>query len=312
MLAVYADPTLSAYGFGADHPFGNDRLGAFWTEALRRGIDKRVALPPARDATDSELLRFHDADFLKRMRSMSDIGFGYLDCGDTPAQQGIFDAARRVAGTSLDAVETVMRGKHPRAFLPIAGLHHGRRQAAAGFCVVNDCGIVIETLKHQYGLTRIAYIDIDAHHGDGVYYEFESDPAVIVADIHEDGRFLYPGTGDNDERGSGEAMGCKLNLPMAPGSDDRAFDQAWPRVIEHLESFRPEFIILQAGADSIRGDPLTHLEFTPRAHREACASLCRLAKRFADGRIVVMGGGGYNRDNIAQTWCEVIEALLEE
>ncbi len=309
VLTLAADPVLAEYGFGESHPFGNDRLAAFWREAVNRGIDRRTRALASRLADDVELQRFHDRTYLERTRSLSDIGFGYLDHGDTPARKGIFEAARRVAGTTLDAVEAVMTGSEPRAFLPIAGLHHGRRGATAGFCVLNDCGIAIETLRQVHGLSRIAYVDIDAHHGDGVYYDFEDDPAVIVADIHEDGRFLYPGTGDADERGRDRGEGTKLNLPMAPGSDDDDFLRAWPAVLEHLEAFRPQFVLLQAGADSIRGDPLTHLEFTPAAHRHAATTLRSLADRHADGRLLVMGGGGYDLGNIARTWCEVIEAL---
>ncbi len=310
MLMLGADPLLAEYGFGESHPFGNDRLSAFWRETLLRGLDKRTRMTDSRLAEDAELLRFHDRAFLDRMRSLSEVGFGYLDHGDTPARRGIFEAARRVSGTTLAAVEAIMTSSEPRAFLPIAGLHHGRRSAAAGFCVLNDCGVAVETLKQEYGVERIAYVDIDAHHGDGVYYDFENDPMLAVADIHEDGRFLYPGTGDADERGLGVAEGTKLNVPMPPGSDDDAFMKAWPAVLEHLEAFRPQFILLQAGADSIRGDPLTHLEFTPAAHRHAAKSLRSLADRHADGRLLVMGGGGYDRTNIALTWCEVVEALL--
>ena len=310
MLTLAADPALAEYGFGESHPFGNDRLAAFWREAVKRGIDRRTRALGSRLADDAELRRFHDVTYLERTRSLSEIGFGFLDHGDTPARKGIFDAARRVAGTTLDAVQCIMASNEPRAFLPIAGLHHGRRGATAGFCVLNDCGIAIETLKQVHGISRIAYVDIDAHHGDGVYYDFEDDPAVIVADIHEDGRFLYPGTGDAHERGRGRGEGFKLNVPMAPGSNDEDFMSAWPKVLEHLDDFRPEFVLFQAGADSIRGDPLTHLEFTPAAHRHAATTLRSLADRHADGRLLVMGGGGYDLDNIALTWSEVIEALI--
>lgn len=312
MLTLAADPSLAEYGFGESHPFGNDRLPAFWAEALRRGIDRRVIVPEARLATEEELLRFHDFAYIERARFLSEVGIGYFDGGDTPARKGILEAASRVAGAALDAVDAIMSGGGPRAFLPIGGLHHGRRDSASGFCVLNDCGIVIETLKQVHGLERIAYVDIDAHHGDGVFYEFEDDPAVIFADIHEDGHYLFPGTGFADERGRGDAAGTKLNIPMPPGADSGNFLDAWPAVEAHLERFQPEFILLQAGADSIRGDPLTHLQFTPSCHRHAAGSLRELADRFCDGRLLAMGGGGYSLANLATTWCEVVEALLED
>ena len=126
----------------------------------------------------------------------------------------------------------------------------------------NDCGVAVEMLRRNHGLKRIAYVDIDAHHGDGVFYGFESDPDLIFADIHEDGRYLYPGTGSADEIGRGAAAGTKLNMPVPPGADDAVFDAEWPRVLAHLRKYEPEFILLQSGADSVEGDPITHMRFT--------------------------------------------------
>jgi len=177
--------------------------------------------------------------------------------------------------------------------------------------VFNDIGCAIETLRVVHGVQRIAYVDIDAHHGDGVYYAFVDDPDLIFADLHEDGRFLYPGSGDAGESGSGAALGTKLNIPMPPGADDAAFLRVWPRVEEFVRAGRPEIILLQAGADSIGGDPLTHLQYTPAAHAHATRRLCALADELCRGRIVATGGGGYNRANLAAAWCAVVETLLD-
>ncbi|HEY2036452.1 MAG TPA: hypothetical protein VGG96_05525, partial [Steroidobacteraceae bacterium] len=167
----------------------------------------------------------------------------------------------------------------------------------------------IELLRSRFGLRRVAYIDIDAHHGDGVFYAFESDADVIFADLHEDGRYLYPGTGATEETGRGAAQGTKLNLPLPPGADDSVFSDEWPRVIAHLERFAPEFIILQCGADSIEGDPLTHLRLTPRSHARAASDLAALAARHCHGRVLALGGGGYDRGNLANAWNAVVESL---
>jgi acetoin utilization protein AcuC len=214
-------------------------------------------------------------------------------------------------GAALVATEALMSGQARRAFVPIAGLHHAGRGHAAGFCVFNDCGVVIEQLKQAHGLERIAYVDIDAHHGDGVFYAFEDDPAVIFADLHEDGRFLYPGTGAATETGTGAGAGFKLNIPLTPGSGDDAFRAAWPAVEAHLERHRPQFVLFQCGADSLGGDPITHLELTEESHAHAARQLCRIADRHAGGRILGLGGGGYNRRNIARAWTRVVQAFVE-
>ncbi len=250
--------------------------------------------------TEKDLALFHTADYIARVKHQSLTGEGYLDYGDTPAFPGVFEAASVVVGSVLDGLKKILAGDCRRVFVPIAGLHHARRDSAAGFCVFNDIGVLIEALRKRHGIRRVAYVDIDAHHGDGVFYSFEDDPDLIFADIHEDGRYLYPGTGAATETGKGKAKGTKLNIPMEPGADDAAFHRVWPQVEEFVRAGKPEFIILQAGADSIAGDPITHMQFTPAAHAHATARLCVLADEFCQGRIIALGGGGYDRPNLAR------------
>ena len=145
-----------------------------------------------------------------------------------------------------------------------------------------------------------------------MYYGFEDDPGVIFADIHESGETLYPGTGSLDEQGRGAAAGTKLNIPLPAGSGDAEFRGVWPLVVKHLERHTPEFLILQCGADSIAGDPLTNLQFSPAAHALAARELCALADALGHGRLLALGGGGYDRGNLARTWAGVLEALLEQ
>ena len=309
-VGVCSDPAQAHYGFGEGHPFGHDRFSAFWRESVARGFDKRVHAIPVKAAQRADLEMFHSRDFLGFAEEASHRGDGYMDEGDTPAQQGIYDAACEVVGATLNAVEGVMSGEWRRGFVPIAGLHHAARAHAAGFCVLDDIGVAVEALRRRHGLARIAYVDIDAHHGDGVFYSFESDPHLIFADLHEDGRFLYPGTGAESETGLAQAKGSKLNLPLLPGAGDTEFHAAWERVEAHLKAHRPEFILFQCGADSIAGDPITHLRFTPAAHAHAARRLCVLAEGLCGGRIVGMGGGGYNRQNIALGWNGVLESFL--
>jgi acetoin utilization protein AcuC len=309
-VLVIAGEKLARYGFGEGHPFGTDRHGAFYREFEARGLDRRTEVQETRAATDQELLAFHTAEHIELVRGRSGTGQGYLDGGDTPAYRGVFEAASYVVGGTVKAAEAIMAGQARRGFVPIAGLHHAARGNAAGFCVFNDCGVAIELLRSRHGLSRIAYVDIDAHHGDGVFYAFESDPAVIFADLHEDGQFLYPGTGAAHETGRGAAVGTKLNLPLAPGADDAAFAAEWPKVLAHLEDYAPEFILLQCGADSVAGDPIAHLRFSPQAHGRAARDLTGLAERLGHGRVLATGGGGYHRGNLAQAWNAVVEGLI--
>ncbi len=310
-VSLYVGEALGKYGFPNGHPWGPDRQDAFWKETLKQGLDKEAQLAAPRMATRAEIELFHKVDYVARVNDLSEIGHGDIDLGDTPAFPGVYDAAAAVVGAALDGMARIMSGECQRTFQPIGGLHHARRGAGAGFFVFNDCGVVIDALRANYGLKRIAYVDIDVHHGDGLYYPFESDMGVIIADIHEDGRFLYPGTGDAEERGKGKAAGTKLNIPMQPGAGDAEFIAEWERVAEFLRAHRPEFIIFQCGADSLAGDPLAHLKYSPVAHAHAARSLCQLANETAEGRIMGFGGGGYNRGNLGLAWNAVLREFIK-
>jgi acetoin utilization protein AcuC len=311
-VAVYVGQALAAYGFGEGHPFGPDRMDAFWKRMQDTGLDQCVRVCQPVSAREQEILSFHTRDYLRRVKLQSQTGVGYLDAGDTPAFTGMLEAASVVVGTVLDALNRIMSGEFSQAFVPIAGLHHARRDDAAGFCIFNDCGIAIETLRDRYAVERIAYVDIDAHHGDGVFYAFEDDPDVTIVDLHEDGRFLYPGTGSARESGVGEAKGTKLNIPMPPEASDQTFFKVWQIAERFLDKAKPQFVILQCGADSLAGDPITHLCYSEKVHRHVAERLKILADRHCDGKLLALGGGGYNRDNLARAWTAVVEAMLGE
>ena len=306
---VYLGEELAAYGFGHDHPFCPKRHQVFEQAFYKQSLHEKVDVLAPQTIEQNVLELFHSHDYVEQVKQQSRLGTGFLDQGDTPAFVGMFEAASFVTGSVCNAVDRIINNEYQRAFIPIAGLHHARRHIAAGFCVFNDCGIAIEYLRHQHNIQRISYIDIDAHHGDGVFYSFEEDPELIFADLHEDGRFLYPGTGAENEAGKGLAKGTKLNIPMSPGSNDEAFMQAWESVEVFLLKYPTDFILLQAGADSIKGDPITHMEYTEKAHAYTVKRLRILADKMCKGRIIVMGGGGYNHDNIAKTWTAVVESM---
>ena len=307
---LYAGEALARYGFPDGHPLGADRQVTFLKEAELQGLLAKVRTCPPRIATNEEIGRFHTQRHIEKVMHAERRKLEFLDDGDTPVFAGVFEASASVVGAALDGLARVMERECARSFQPIGGLHHAGRDHSAGFCVFSDLGVVIETLRHQYGIKRIAYVDIDVHHGDGVFYAYETDPDLIFADVHEDGRYLYPGTGRHDETGKGAAKGSKLNVPLRPGSGDREFLEIWPRVEKHLIRFDPEFILFQCGADGLRGDPLAHLEYSAATHAHAARSLVGIADRFAKGRLMAFGGGGYDRNNLAKAWSAVLGELV--
>jgi len=311
-VAVVAGERIARYGFPSGHPFGPDRHAAFMREFDLQGLRERARLLEPVQATSDDLLLFHTADYVQYVRERSEQGGGALDAGDTPAYRGVYEAAACVVGASLVATDWILGGARRRAFVPIAGLHHAARDRAAGFCVFNDCGVVIEALRRRRGIKRIAYVDIDAHHGDGVFYAFEEDSDLIFADIHESGQSLYPGTGAATETGKGAAIGTKLNIPLSAGADDTEFLRVWPSVLKHVQGFKPEFLVLQCGADSVAGDPLTHLRYSPAVHARAARDLAALADDLGHGRVLALGGGGYDRGNLAAAWTGVVAALIAD
>lgn len=309
-MFVYAGEALARYGFGEGHPLGPDRFNAFWQAFQHSDLFSRclVQAPVQGSAEDAQL--FHSAEHVRRVQRLSEQGTGMLDM-DTPVFPGIFETALVVVGTVLHALDEIIQGHTSQAFVPIAGLHHASRDRSAGFCVFNDCGIAIEALRKRHQIQRILYIDIDAHHADGVFYAFEDDPDLLFIDVHEDGRYLYPGTGSAVERGSGAARGTKLNLPMPPGATDEIFFSHWPVIAEFIHRQRPEFIILQCGADSLADDPITHLQFSSEVHYQTAKRISEYAQDNCNGRILALGGGGYNRANIADAWVQTLRGLLQ-
>jgi acetoin utilization protein AcuC len=312
--AVIIGKELSTYSFGEKHPLNSGRLDAFWSKIRQsdtmNSSNMKLVAPALAD--EIAVSSFHDKGYINFVKNSSITGLGYLDLGDTPSFKGVFNASLYVVGSTLLALDIVINKPNGvvHAFNPIGGLHHARRDAAGGFCVFNDIGIAIMYARSKYNIKKILYIDIDAHHGDGVYYEFEEDPDVFIADIHEDGSFLYPGTGFESEIGVGLGKGTKLNLPLRPGATDHDFISAFMKIENFISSMNFELIIFQCGADGLSGDPLTHLEYTEKSHKYAAQVLHRIAHEKSDGRIIGLGGGGYNRQNLANAWDQVVKSFI--
>ena len=310
-LGVSFGPESNLYSFPQGHPMSKARSRLFEASirelAESSGKEKMTIVGPIR-AADQDVLLFHTRAYVDFVRESSEIGSGYLDYGDTPSFKGVFEASLFPVGNTLNGLELVLKGDFDHFFNPIGGLHHARRDRAGGFCVFNDAAIAICSLLGK-GTDRIAYVDIDAHHGDGVFYAFESDPRVIIGDVHEDGRFIYPGTGGESETGAGKAEGTKLNIPLPPRAGDEEFRRAFHRVEVFVRKFEPKFILFQCGADGLEGDPITQLGYTAAAHAYATAKLHNLAHELCGGRILAMGGGGYNPANVSAAWTAVAKGL---
>lgn len=288
----------------------NSRTELFSLSIRKLANERRnVSIVKPIAATEEDLLLFHSQEYVSFVKDSSKLGKGFLDYGDTPSFVGVYEASLFPVGSSLYGFDQIRRESYDHWFNPIGGLHHARRDRAGGFCVFNDASIVISKALEKF--SKVAYVDIDAHHGDGVFYGFESDPRVIIGDIHEDGRFLYPGTGFASETGKEKAAGTKLNVPLPPNSGDSSFMEAFNKLEVFVRSFRPEFIFLQVGADGLSGDPITHLSYTSSAHAYACLKLHLLSHEICGGRILALGGGGYNPKNVDSAWCAVANELSQ-
>jgi acetoin utilization protein AcuC len=310
-VGVSFGPESDLYSFPQGHPMNKTRTRIFeptLRELAKSSGKERVTIVSPVQAEERDALLFHTKAYVEFVRESSEIGSGYLDYGDTPSFKGVFEASLFPVGNTLNGMKLIAKGDFDHFFNPIGGLHHARRDRAGGFCVFNDAAIAICRLLEE-GTGRIAYVDIDAHHGDGVFYAFESEPRVIIGDIHEDGRFLYPGTGDESETGMGKAEGTKLNIPMPPRAGDEEFRQAFDQVESFVRGFEPEFILFQCGADCLDGDPIAQLRYTAAAHAYATAKLHDLAHELCGGRILAMGGGGYDPSNVSAAWTAVARGL---
>ncbi|MXY14509.1 MAG: acetoin utilization protein AcuC [Proteobacteria bacterium] len=307
---VFLGETLAAYGFPGGHPFSTARHVAYQEALQDRGLLHACCIREPRQATADELGLFHRREYIERVRHQSESGHGYLDAGDTPAFPGVYEAAATVAGTTVAAVDAILDGDCRHAFVPIAGLHHARRNGASGFCVFNDIGVAIEHLFSAHALESVLYVDIDAHHGDGVFYSYTDDERVIFLDFHQHSATLYPGTGRAEETGTGGAQGKKLNIELLPQSRDETFFEQWSRARKFIDGFSPQFVLLQCGVDSLRGDPITDLHLSEAAHRFVTEELIGYAEQHCSGRLLALGGGGYNLENISNGWTAVTESML--
>jgi len=287
------------YDHGPEHPLRPARV--ILTRELIRAyglIDgTRVIETAARDATDDELRLVHSERFVEATRRAGhgergpwwEFGYGP---GDNPIFPNMHEAASRVAGASIVAAEAVLSGRAEHAFNPSGGLHHAMPERASGFCVYDDPAIAMAWMLEN-GAGRIAYVDVDVHHGDGPQAIFYRDPRVLTISLHQFGS-LFPGTGDLDELGTGEATGTKINVPLPAYTGDAAWLRAFEEIVPPLvAAWKPSVLVTQLGCDTHHTDPLAMLGLTTNAYRRTAETLHRLAHDTAGGRWVATGGGGY-------------------
>ncbi len=308
-VQVVWDPTFESYDFRPGHPFTEKsrRLAVRLLQESGFFSGGSAGRPELVARVDSagreELLRFHREDYLSLVdRAGQDRHGPSLDAGDTPSFPGCFAAAARVAGGTLAALRSVTAPGSVHAFNPAGGLHHAHPGRASGFCIFNDLAVTIRQFQHRTGTPRrVAYVDIDVHHGDGVMYGFYDDGSVLDIDFHQDGRTIFPGTGFPSETGQGDGAGLKVNVPLPPEAGDEAFLPLFEQIVPTmLRQFRPELVVLQCGMDAHVGDGLGGLQYTSRAYERAVGLLHALVHETASGRLLVTGGGGYTPEHVAR------------
>ena len=303
--AFVYDDALSRHVLRPDHPLRPVRLRHTYEllEYYRAFQEDNTVLEAPRPAAEDEIRSFHTIEYVQAVKSLSrgegandSASYNFSSGGDNPIYEGMFEAALLSTGASMVAAERVAEGRSDVAFNISGGLHHAAAGHASGFCVFNDPVVAINHLLSK-GM-RVAYVDIDVHHGDGVQNAFYETDRVLTISVHESGRFLFPGTGSVEEAGLGQGRGYSVNLPLYPYTGDDTYLWAFREVVPPLiQAFRPDALVTQLGVDSYYNDPLAHLLLTSRGFGEAVKEFDRMALPW-----VALGGGGYDIAAVARCW----------
>ncbi|MUV39301.1 Acetoin utilization protein AcuC [Lentibacillus sp. JNUCC-1] len=309
---IYSADMLQ-YHFHNDHPFNQKRV-LLTKELLETSslLDETDIIAP-RKATEDELALFHDRRYIEAVKKAGAgllspneaMHFG-LDTDDTPVFDHMHEASSYLVGGTLTAVDAVLNGQADHALNLGGGLHHGFKRKASGFCIYNDGAIAIEYIRKNYGM-KVLYVDTDAHHGDGVQWAFYEDSDVCTLSIHETGRYLFPGTGNVNERGIKSGHGYTFNVPIDAFTEDASFIHIYETALRHvIEFFKPDVIVTQNGADAHMYDPLTHLCSTMETFEAIPLLAHKLAHEYCDGRWIATGGGGYDMWRaVPRAWAQI-------
>lgn len=293
----FYDERSLKYSFGDDHPYNSMRL----KNAVNNMVLYGLSYDDYEDASDEQMLSIHEADYIEHLKQCSEGAkpkFKYgLGDGDTPAFIGMYDACKSIAGATKSAADALCMGSQ-MAFNMAGGLHHARAYKASGFCAVDDIGLGINTLLSHFD--KVAYLDIDLHHGDGVEYRYKSNSRVLTASVHQYGFGFYPCTGDSSEDG------YYINEPLSRGTNGREWLLAVERLISSIKTYNPDVVVLQCGVDAHYSDPLGSLNVTAREWLEAVQMA-----RGIDKPMLVLGGGGYDHRNPARMWPAAVLSLCD-
>ena len=312
---VVYDPSLGEYDFGPSHPMAPLRVDLTMRLADEIGVLGRgLRVVPAPMATEDQLLTVHSAAYIEAVERAArsqepDLAHG-LGTEDDPVFPAMHHASAHIAGASIEACRQVLSGESLHAANIMGGLHHAMRDRAAGFCIYNDVAVGIQWLLDQ-GVERIAYVDVDVHHGDGVERAFWNDPRVLTISLHETGQMLFPGTGFANETGGPDAVGSAANLALPPGTADHGWLRGFHAVVPDLvREFAPQILVTQQGCDSHTEDPLAHLMLTVDGQRAAYLALHQLAHEVTGGKWVAFGGGGYAVvEVVPRAWTHLLAIL---
>lgn len=312
MLMVWSQALLE-YNFGPTHPMAPVRLGLTRGLIDELGLTDRLEILDAPVATRAELELVHDPDFISQVQAERvDLDRG-LGTEDDPVFAGMHEAAARIVGGTLAAAQQVWQGAAARAVNFAGGMHHAMPQRASGFCVYNDSAVAIQWLL-DHGAQRVAYLDIDAHHGDGVERAFWDDERVLTISVHQTGMSLFPGTGFAQDTGGPRARGTAVNVPLPARTSDTGWLRALVSVAEPLlREFGAQVLVSQHGCDAHFRDPLTQLEVSVDAQRIAADLIRTWAREYAHNRWVAVGGGGYDiASTVPRVWANLVAIASDQ
>ncbi len=321
-IGLIYTPRYMEYNFGPDHPLRPLRLKLTYSLMEKLGLlnHKLLEISEPREATREEIESVHSSEYVDVVKKLSKnvndrtiqpYVYG-LGPGDNPIFKGMYEASSLVCGASIKAAELVWKDSDiVHAFNPAGGLHHAYKNKASGFCIFNDIAVAIKYLKNLKKDIRIAYLDIDCHHGDGVQWLFYDDPNVLTISFHESGKFLFPGTGNTNEHGEGKGKGYSINFPLLPGTTNKMFLKLFryciPRI---LEAYAPDLLFTQLGVDMHYNDPLTQMGLSISAYKDIAQTMETCVRDYCQNKWVAVGGGGYLMSVVPRAWSLFLAKML--